>query len=86
MRTSVAAVMSISVLFVGVFAISESAQQSKQTALGGSQASSNAYNTGVSVFDGVVQGGGTGIVWFGVAAVVIVALGALVFAGSGGGR
>jgi len=81
MRTSVAALGSITILFVGVFAISESAQQSKETALNASNSSADAYNMSSEVFNGVLQGGGNGIVYFGVAAVVLVALGVLVASG-----
>lgn len=86
MRTTVASLGSITVLLVGVYAISESAQQSKDTALNASNSSSTAWNVSNDVFNGVLQGGGEGIVWFGVAAVIIVALGFLVTAGRSGGR
>lgn len=36
------------------------------------------------VFSGIGQGAGTGIVWFGVAAIVLVALGFLVASGGSG--
>ncbi len=84
-RTTVASLLSIVILFVGVFAISESAQQSKGTAMNSSNASADAWNTSVGVFEGMGQAS-QGIVWFGVAAVVVVALGFLVFAGASGGR
>lgn len=84
-RTSIAGLLSIVLLFTGVIAISESAQQSQDNVTNGT-AGSDAYNMSVGVFDGVSKGGGEAIVWFGVAAVVIVSLGLLVYAGSGGGR
>jgi hypothetical protein len=76
--------MSISVLFVGVFAISESAQQAKPAL--DSPAANSSYQMGVDVFGGMTQGGGQAVVWGGIAAVVLVALGFLVYAGSSGGR
>lgn len=85
MRVSVAMGMAISVLFVGVIAISEAAQQSEQRAMNASNSSARAYNVSVDVFGGVGQTG-EGIVWFGIAAIVLVALGILVVAGRSGGR
>jgi len=84
-RTSVASLLSIPILLIGFYAMSEGAQQSKGTAMNSSNASSSAYNTSVEVFGGMGQAS-QGIVWFGVAAVVIAALGLLVFAGASGGR
>lgn len=83
MRTSLTAMMAISVLFVGVFAISESAQQAETNVT--TEAQNSSYQLGVDVFGGLASAG-TGIVWFGIAAVVVVALGFLVFAGASGGR
>lgn len=83
-RTSVAALMSITVLFVGAFAISESAQQTKPTL--NSTSANQSYDLSVEVFGGVMQTGGQGIIWFGVAAIVLVAMGLLVMAGQSGGR
>lgn len=82
-RTSVASLLSITVLFVGVFAVSESAQQHESGI--NSSAAENASNMADGVFNGLFQAG-QGIVWFGVAAVVCVALGYLVVAGASGGR
>lgn len=81
MRTTVAALGAISFLFVGVTAISESAQQAEPTI--DSEAGNASYQLGVDVFGGVSQAG-IGIVWFGVAAIVVVSLGLLVVAGNGG--
>jgi len=83
-RTSVAALMSITVLFVGVFAVSESSQQNvNETVINNTSGAPGASSMADSVFDGLFTAG-TGVVWFGVAAVVVVALGFLVFAGAGG--
>lgn len=84
MRTVVAMLLSISMLFVGVTAISESAQQAEDTAMQ-TNASADAWNLSTEVFGGIGQAG-VGIVWFGIAAVVLVALGFLVYAGASGGR
>lgn len=82
-RTSVASVISVSVLFAGVYAISESAQQHESGI--NSSSAQNASDMAEGVFSGASQAG-TGVVWFGVAAIVVVALGLLVVAGASGGR
>lgn len=82
-RTSVASLLSIVVLFVGLFAVSESAQQHQSGV--NSTAGENASSLADGVFGGVFSAG-QGIVWFGVAAFVVVALGLLVAAGASGGR
>jgi len=81
MRTTVAVGMATTILVVGVYAISESAQQA-QPALNTSSANQT-YNLSVDVFTGISQAG-ISVVWGGVAAIVLVALGFLVFAGTGG--
>lgn len=86
MRVTVAAVTAITALFVGVTAISESAQQAQPTLSSANSSAANAsYNLSVGVFTGASQAG-IGIVWFGVGAIVVVALGMLVMAGRSGGR
>lgn len=84
MRTVVAVVMLVSVLFVGVVAMSESAQQVEPEI--NTTAGNQSYDVAHEVFSGTVQSGGVGVVWFGIAAVVLVALGWLVGASRGGGR
>lgn len=81
MRTTVAALLAISVLFVGVTAISEQAQQVEGTL--NTTAANQSYNLSVGVFSGIGQAS-IGIVWFGIAAIVLMSLGALVVAGGGG--
>jgi hypothetical protein len=85
MRTVLGVLGSITLLVVGVFALSEQAQQVKDAAVtNGTNATESAYNTTSTVFEGVTQAAGPGVVWMGVAAVVLVALGFLVYAGSSG--
>lgn len=84
MRMTVAVGMAVSVLFVGIIAMSEAAQQAKPQL--NSSAANATYNTSVGVFTGVGQAGGEGVVWFGVAAIIVGALVLLVVAGSGGRR
>jgi len=84
MRTSVAALLAIPVFFLGITAISESAQQT-QPALNSTSANAS-YNLSVGVYEGIGQAGASSIPWFGVGAVVLVALGVLVVAGASGGR
>lgn len=82
MRVTIAVVTAVSVLFVGVIAISESAQQTKPAL--NSTAANESYAAAEGIFGGVIQGGGSGIVLFGVAAIVVVGVGLLVTAGRSG--
>lgn len=84
MRTTVAALGAITILFVGLTGVSESAQQVKPTL--NSTTANQTYNMSVGVFGGVSEGTATALPWFGVAAIVLVALGLLVVAGKSGGR
>jgi len=85
MRTVLGVLGSITLLVVGVFALSEQAQQVQDVAVkNGTNATQSAYNTTTTVFEGVTQAAGPGIVWMGVTAIVLVALGFLVYAGASG--
>lgn len=86
MRVVVAVGMAVSMLVVGITALSESAQQTRDAAVvNGTNSSAMAWNTTTNVVDGLGQAAAPGVVWMGVAAIVLVALGILVSA-SGGGR
>lgn len=74
----------ISMLFVGVIAISNAAQSSEQNAMNSSQNAQDAYNATEGVFNGLGQAMGPGIVWMGVAAFVLISLGYLVYAAQSG--
>jgi hypothetical protein len=82
MRTVVAALGGIVILFVGVFAMSESAQQA-QPALN-TTAANESYAAAEQVFGGVAGSGGQAVVWGGIAAVVLIGLGFLLMAGRSG--
>lgn len=84
MRTIVAVVMSTTFLFIGGYAISYQAQETQPTL--NSTRANETFNVSLDVFEGVTSAGGMGIVWFGVAAVLLVALGFLVVAAQSGGR
>lgn len=86
MRTILAVVLAITILFVGVTAMSNSAQQSEATALNSSNASSDAYNLSTDVYGGIGEAASGALVYGGVGAIVLVALGFLVAAGNTGGR
>ena len=73
-------------LVVGLFAVSEAGQSARDTALNGSNTTASTYNTTNSVLGGLVSGGGELVVWGGIAACVVGALGVLVYAGNQGGR
>lgn len=86
MRTTVAVLLVIVLLFVGVTAISESAQQSKDTAMNTSNATSDAWNLSTDVFGGTTTAASSALVYGGIGAIILVALGILVAAGNTGGR
>lgn len=87
MRASVAVFLAVSILFVGVFAISESAQQAHDPAVvNGTDATASAYNTSEAVFEGVAQVSSDAVVWVGIAAVIVIALGLLYVASQSGRR
>lgn len=71
-------------LFVGVIALSEAAQQS-ETEASSTESGTTAWELGATVFDGIGIASSSATVFFGVAAVILVALGVLVST-AGGGR
>lgn len=84
MRASVTILLGTVILFVGTRAISESAQQNEAPS---NQSAQDAQTMAEGVFEGILGGGaGEGIVWFGVAAIIMIALGILVASYQGGGR
>lgn len=87
MRVSVALLGGITILFVGFYALNEGASQAHDPAVtNGTNESAAVYNTSVGIFDALGQAAGPGIIWAGVAAFILVALGFLVLANPGGGR
>lgn len=83
MRTIVGVGLAVGMTFIGAIALSEAAQQSEQTATNTS-AGADAWNVSVDVFGGIGQAAAPAIVWMGVAAIVLVAVGLLVMAGNNG--
>ena len=84
-RYSVAILVSTVMLVVGTFAIAESARQHE--AEEPTAATDSASEMAEGVFGGLLGGGaGEGFIWFGVAALVLIALSVLVYAGTRGGR
>jgi len=87
MRASVGILGGIVILFIGYIGLSYNAQDVKDAAVAnGTNSSAEAYNTTTGILGGIGQGGAPGIVWFGVAGFVLVALGLAARAASGGGR
>ena len=84
MRTSVATLGGISILFVGIFAIAQAAQNSQDAAYSAGNGSAAAWNMSHDVFQGVGTAAGPGVVWMGIAAMILVFLGVLVAAGRSG--
>lgn len=84
MRTTVAVLLAITILFVGFTAVSESAQQTEQIALNNS--GGDAWNLSTDVYGGIGEAGSSALVYGGIGAIVLVSLGVLVAAGNSGGR
>lgn len=85
MRTSVGILGGIIVLFVGFMALAESAGQTQSTAYGAGDSASSAWNMTNQVFAGAGEAAAPAIVWAGVAAFILVALGFL-YTATGGAR
>lgn len=84
MRTIVGVAAGCMLLFIAISAFS---QQSQSAADATNTESANAtYETVNTAIEGMTQGGGEAIIWFGVAAVVLAACGLLLAAAMGGGR
>jgi len=85
MRSSVAILLGIVIMVVGVFGISQAGQDVKDQAVtNGTNATQDAYNVSTEVFGGLSEAAAPGVIWFGVAAIVVIALGYLVVAGKSG--
>lgn len=84
MRTTVGVLLGAVMMFVGIIALSENSQQVEDTALNNSNASADALNVTNDVIGGVGQAGGQAIVWMGIGAIIVGALGVLVYAGRSG--
>lgn len=84
MRTTLAVLLAISILFVGVTAMSEAGQQSEDTALNSSNSSADAWNMSTDVYGGLGDAGSSALVYGGIGAIVLVSLGILVNAGGSG--
>jgi len=85
MRTTVSILAGISILVVGFFGLQAQATNVKDAAVAnGTNASAEAYNMTSGIFEGIGQAASPGIVWFGIAAIVLVGLGFLVVAGNSG--
>lgn len=82
MRTLLAVGLAVVVMFVGVTAVSESAQQAEPAVTTTPQ--QEAFDLGTSVFGGIAEAAGPAVVFGGVAAIVLGSLGLLVVAGRSG--
>lgn len=83
-RATLAVLLSIVLFFIGLIAVSNAAQSSKDTAMNSSQASADAWNATTGVWDGLGQTAGPAVAIAGIAAVVLISLGFLVTAGRSG--
>lgn len=83
MRTTVAVLLAIPILVVGVTAIGTQADQSESAGLNASD-NGSAYNLSSELFGEFTTTAGPGLVFMGIGAVIVGALGVLVAAGAGG--
>jgi len=84
MRSTTAILGSIVMLFIGFFGLSYAAENVQtQAVTNGTNQSAAAYNTTTAITDGLGQAFAPAVVWMGVAAIILIALGYLVFATSG---
>lgn len=83
MRSSVAVLTTLTVILVGVVAISTQANQVDPPA---DSTANESYTVAVETYGSVLSTGGPGIVWFGVTAVILIAAGYLVAVASRGDR
>lgn len=84
MRTSVGVLGGIVILFVGFHGLNRAASGVESTASATGNETQAAFNTSQEVFGGIGQAAGPAIVWMGIAAFILVALGYLVVAGNSG--
>ena len=85
MRSSIGILGGISILFVGFYGLSEQAQQTEDVAVAnGTNSTASAFNSTTEVFGGIGQAFGPGVVWMGIAAVILIVLGFLLAAGNSG--
>lgn len=85
MRTTVGVMLGVVIMGIGLPALSFAAQDAEEPAQNTTNGG-DAYNLSTDVFGGIGDAAGPGIVFMGVAAIVIVSLGILVVAGRSGGR
>lgn len=86
-RASIGILGGITMLFVGWIALNEAADNSYDAAVtNGTNSSEMAWNLGQTMFEGVGVGLSEAVVWFGVAAFILISAGFLVSVAGGGGR
>jgi hypothetical protein len=87
MRSSIALLGGTVILFIGIIGIGRSADLAYDPAVtNGTNSSAAAYNMSQGVFEGIGTAAAPAVVWAGVAALVLLALGLLVSVSRGGGR
>lgn len=85
MRTTVAVALAVVILFVGIIGANSAAESTEDPAVtNGTNTSGDAWNFTTGIADGVGQAFGPGVVWMGVAAIVLGSLGVLLAAGRSG--
>lgn len=84
-RSTLGILGAITMLFIGLIAISTAAQQSESVAMNSTNGGAEAWNATTGVVEGVGQAAGPAVVYGGVAAVILIALG-LLYVSTAGAR
>lgn len=84
-RSTLGILGGITMLFIGVIAVSQAAQQSESTAMNSTNGGAAAWNATTGVVEGLGQAAGPAVVYGGVAAVILIACG-LLYAATAGAR
>jgi len=85
MRASIGLLGGIVVLFIGIQALGQAGKSAEPAVNNSSVSTQAAYNMSTGIFEGIGAAASPAIVWGGIAAFILIALGLLVFA-TGGGR
>jgi hypothetical protein len=85
MRAILAVVLTIVILFAGVYALSFQSQSVEDAAVAnGTNETAEAYNLTNDVYEGLTEVGSGAVVWMGAGVVVLLGLGFLVVGGRSG--
>lgn len=85
-RATLGILGAITMLFIGIVAVSTAAQQSESRAMNSTNGGAEAWNATTGIVEGVGQAAGPAVVYGGIAAIILIVCGLLVMASRSGGR